>query len=99
MLDVPRPEMRAWRIREADTVQNSYRAIVQELLHRRHVVRNAVILVEVDDVIVTNPDRRTVIPVQRVVVWDDRIQVVVAAGQLQNDHAWLICCHSHSSLM
>ena len=97
--DVHRPEMRAWRVLEADTVQDSELALVPELLHRRHVVRNAVILVEVDDVIVTNPDRRTVIPVQRVVVWDDRIQVVVAAGQLQNDHAWLIRCHSHSSLI
>ena len=47
-----------------------------------------------DNIVIADPDRRPVIAVQRVVVGDDRIQVVVAAGQLQNNHAWVICCHS-----
>src|SRR4029077_793996 len=50
--DVHRPEMRARRFLEADAVQNGELALIPELLHRRHVVRDAVGRVEVQDIVV-----------------------------------------------
>ena len=90
--DVHRPEVRARRILEADAVQDGELLVIPELLHRRHVVRDAVVVVEMDDLVVGDPDRRPVVAVQRVVVRDDRVQVVVAAGELQDHDArvsWL----------
>ena len=75
---------------QADAVQDGELLVIPELLHRRHVVRDAVVAVEVHDLVVGDPDRRPVIAVQRVVVGDHRVQVVVAAGQLQDDHTRVI---------
>src|SRR5438067_315075 len=56
--DVHRPEMRARRVLEADAVQDGELAFIPELLHRRYVIRDAVILIEMDDIVITDPDRR-----------------------------------------
>src|SRR6516162_9332278 len=92
--DVHRPEMGAWRLFPPDTVADRHFAFVPERLHRRHVIRDPIGLVEVDDVVVGNPDRLPVIAVERVVVGNYCIDIVVAAGQLQNDYTRVSICHS-----
>src|SRR6516165_1193746 len=92
--DVHRPERGAWRLFPPDTVADRHFALIPEGLHRRHVIRNPIGLVEVDDVVVGDPDRLPVVAVERVVVRNYCIDIVVAAGQLQNDYARVSICHS-----
>src|SRR6516165_9495453 len=94
MPDVHRPEVGAWRLLPADAMQNGELALIPKRLHRRHVIGNPIGLVEVDDVVVGDPDRLPIIAVERVVVGNYCIQVVVAAGQLQNDYTRVSICHS-----
>src|SRR6516165_6452871 len=92
--DVHGPEVRPRRLLPADAVQNGELAVIPELLHRRHVIGDAVGLVDVDDVVVRYTDRRPVIAIERVVVGNDCIDIVVPASQLQNDHTRVSICHS-----
>src|SRR5271166_2262397 len=69
-----------------DAVQDGELLVIPELLQRRHVVRDAIVLVEVHDLVVGNPHRLPVVPVQRVVIGDHRVQIVVSAGELQNNY-------------
>ncbi len=91
--DVHRPEVRPRRILEADAMQDGEFLVVPELLHRRHVIGDAVVLVDMDDVVVGDPDRRPVVAVQRIVIRDHCVDVVVAAGELQDHDARVISWH------
>jgi hypothetical protein len=92
--DVHRAEMRPRRLLPADAMHDGELTVIPEFLHWRHVIGDAVSPVQVDDVVVADADRRPVIAIQRIVVGDNRIQIVVAAGQLQNDNARVSICHS-----
>src|SRR6516162_8658579 len=92
--DVHGPEVGARRVFEADAVQHSELLVIPEFLHRRHVVWDGVVLVEMDHLVVGDTNRRPVITVQRVVVRDHCVQVVVAAGELQDHDTRVISCHN-----
>jgi hypothetical protein len=52
-----------------------------------------IVLVETQDLIVGDPDRRPVVAVQRIIEWNHRVEVVVAARELQRDeHGVFLCC-------
>src|SRR6185312_4533026 len=70
-------------------------AFIPDLLQRSHVVRNGIVLVERNDLAFRNADRAPVILVQPVVVGDHRVEVIVAARELEYDqHGILLsCCH------
>ena len=90
--DVHGPEMRPRRLLPADAVQDGELVVIPELLDRRHVVRDAVILVEMHDLVVGDPDRLPVIPVQRIVVGDRRVHIVISARQLQDNNNGILLC-------
>jgi hypothetical protein len=79
-----------------DAVQDGKLAVIPELLDRRHIVRDAVVLVEVHDLIVGDPYRLPIIAVQGIIVGDHRVQIVVSTRQLQNNNDGillrLLCC-------
>src|SRR5262249_60868596 len=77
--DVHGTEMRARRIEVADAMHDGELALVPEPLHRREKRREAVVPVEPQYLVVTDSDRLPVIAVERVVVRDDRVEIVVAA--------------------
>src|SRR3984893_9217032 len=74
------------RVLETDAVQDGELLVIPELLQRRHVMRDAVLRVEVHDLVVGDPDCLPVVAVQRVVIWDHRIQIVVPARELENHY-------------
>src|SRR5262249_26065433 len=89
--DVHGTEMRARRIEVADAMHDGELALVPEPLHRREKRRETVVSVETQYLVVTDSDRLPVIAVERIVVWDDRVEIVVAARELDNDqHAILL---------
>jgi hypothetical protein len=91
------------RLLPADAVQDGELVVIPELFQRRHVVRDAVLCVEMHDPVVRDPDRLAVVAVQRVGVGDHRIEVVVTAGQLQHDNdrvlRYFLCCRHRALLL
>src|SRR5262249_60081044 len=74
-------------------------APVPEPLHRCEKRREAVVPVEPQYLVVTDSDRLPVISVERVVVWDDRVEIVVAARELDNDQHGVLLHRCHFAFL
>ena len=68
----------------ADAVDDCHVAAVIDVLQRGHLRVEANLVVNLDDPLFGNAYGRAVVPVQRVAVGDDGIQVVVAPGELEH---------------
>jgi len=86
--------MRARRVEVADAVHDGELALVPELLDGPEERRHAIVIVQPQDLVVANRDCLAVIAVERIVVRDDRVEIVVAARELDNDqHRVLLLRH------
>src|SRR5262249_23159037 len=97
--DVHGAEMRARRIEVADAMHDGELALVPEPLHRCEKRREAVLPVEPQYLAVTDSDRIPVISVERVVVWDDRVEIVVAARELDTDQHGVLLHRCHFAFL
>ena len=71
-------------------------AIIVEVPHGAHGGMQAVLAVNVEDLVVGDPHCGAVVPIQRVVVGDDGVEVVVTTRQLEHyQHGVFFAC-SHS---
>src|SRR5258708_30416268 len=91
--------MRERRIGVADAMHDGELALVPEPFHRREKRREAVVPVEPQYLVVTDSDRLPVIAVERVVVQDDRVEIVVAARELDNDQHGVLLHRRHLALL
>src|SRR5262249_4836952 len=97
--DVHGAEMRARRIEIADAMHYGELALVPEALHRPEKRREAVVSVEPQYLVVTDSDRLPVIAVERIVVRDDRVEIVVAARELDNDQHGVLLHRRHLAFL
>src|SRR5262249_17220003 len=97
--DVHRAEMRPRRIEVANAMHDGEFALVPKPLHRREKRREAVVPVEPQYLVVTDSDRLPVIAVERVVVRDDRVEIVVAARELGNDQHGILFHRRHVAFL
>ena len=88
--------MGAWGVGVADAVEHRHLALVVELLDRPHVGVEGHLVVDLDALFQVVAHRGAVVHVEGVVVGDDRVVVVVAAGELQDhyDRVFLGCRHA-----
>src|SRR5258708_32572658 len=87
--------MRERRIGVADAMHDGELALVPEPFHRREKRREAVVPVEPQYLVVTDSDRLPDIAVERVVVRDDRVEIVVAARELDNEQHGVLLNRRH----
>ena len=88
--------MRVVRLGIADAVDDRHLALVPERLDRGHAGVEAVVIVDGQDLILGDTDRRTLVVVERVAVGDDRVQGIVAAGELQHHQRGWFAGHASS---
>jgi hypothetical protein len=83
-----------------DSLNDRHFPLIIERLERSHSGVKPDILIEGQYLVFGNPDIRPVVEVQRVAIWDDRIQSVVAPGQLEDNQngVLLVRCHNIPSL-
>src|SRR5262245_61893601 len=91
--------MRARRVEVADAMHDGELALVPEPLHRREKGREAVVPVEPQYLVVTDSDRLPVIAVERIVVRDDRVEIVIAARELDNDQHRVLLHRRHLTFL
>src|SRR5262249_4940945 len=97
--DVHRAEMRARRIEVAYAMHYGELALVPESLHRREKRRDAVVPIEPQYLVVIDSDRFPVIAVEGIVVRDDRVEIVIAARELDNDQHGVILHRRHLAFL
>ena len=99
--DVHRPEVRAAGVGVADSLHYGHLARVIDILQRRRVGVEAQLVVDGQDLVLRDDDRRTRVVVVGVVVRDEGIQKVVASRKL-HDHQHMglsVCRHFRVSLL
>ena len=68
------------------------------MLHGREESGEPIRTVQMHDLVVADRDGLAIIAIERIVVGNDRIQVVVAAGKLDDDQHGILLCRSHGNL-
>ena len=95
MPNVHRPEMRPGRVGIAHPMQNRQLALLIQVLQRPHRRMQPHRIVQLQDFLLRHPHRRPVVPIARVGVRNDRVQVIVPPGQLQNNQHRVFLGSSH----
>ena len=89
--------MGARRVSVPNPVDYSHVALVVKALYGLHFRMKAHLLVQAQHPVLGYPNRRAVVLVERVSVGDNRVQVVIAAGQLENHQDRIFLSAGHIS--
>jgi hypothetical protein len=90
MPDIHGAEMGTRRILISDAVNDGHGPLVPKVLHGSHGRMKAVIVVQMNDLVLWDADGGSIVPVERVIVRDDGIEIIVTAGDLQNNQDWVL---------
>src|SRR5262249_35692431 len=82
--DVHGAEMRARRVGIANAMDDGHLALIIDLLQWGHAGIEAHLVIQGNDLVFGNVHRRAVVPIQRVGVRNDRIDVIIPTAQLQH---------------
>jgi hypothetical protein len=80
----------------ADTIDYGYVTLVVEFLDPAHLRHQTIGIVDLDDVFLLVLHDRTIVIVERVIVRDERVEIVVASGQLQDDYYRVFLGRGHA---
>ena len=80
----------------ADAVDHRHLALVVELLEGAHGGSEAKLIVHLDDLVLLVVHGGAVVVVQALVVGDHRVEIVVAAGELQHHDDWVFLGRGHA---
>ena len=100
MPDVHGSEVGAGRVLESDAVDDCQLAVVIEVFKRVHIRPETQLVIYGHNQVFGDVDLGPVVPVQAIGIGNDRVQVIVGAGELQDDQhrVFFSCRHSYSPL-